>query len=53
MYPDTKQEYRQFVIENGRVEERGQSHEEWLEEVEEEAQFEAEIQDGRDWEGLK
>lgn len=44
--------YKKFVVENGRVEERGQSQEEWEEEVEEEARFEAEIEDGQEWEDL-
>ena len=46
-----KRTFKKEVIENGRVEERGQSNEEWEEEVEEEARFEAEDQ-GYDWDEL-
>lgn len=44
--------FRQQVVENGRIEERGQSREEWEEEVEEEARFEAEVNQDYDWDEL-
>lgn len=52
MNPKSKSEYRQEVIENGRVEDYGQSQEEWQEEVEDEAKFAAEIQDDKSWDDL-
>lgn len=52
MNPKSKTEYRQEVVENGHVENSGQSDEKWREEVEGEAKFAAEIQDGKDWDKL-
>lgn len=49
MNPKSKSEYRREVVENGRVENRGQTQEQWEEEVEDEAKFAAEIQDEKDW----
>ena len=52
MNPKSKSQYRQEAVENGHVENRGQSNEQWHEEVEDEAKFAAEIKDGKDWDKL-
>jgi hypothetical protein len=49
---DPKSWFRRFVVESGRIDERGQTPQEWEEEVEEEARFEAEQNQDLDWNEL-